>query len=126
MTTATREKFFTFNLGHLLTLLTILASVAGLFAASARSDERQESRLGYIDNKLSDHAAVIALHTDAIAKLDKLGTTRSTANLANDNERISLLQRSVADHEVQLRQLAVMANDLAWIKDEMIRRRKEP
>ena len=124
MTTLMREKFFNFNIGHLLTLVAILASGVGVYSASTRSDQRQESRLEFIDIKLADHAATLALHTDAIAKLDKLGTTKSATSLANDAERIASLQRTVAEHDIALRQIGVMANDLAWIKGELLRRRE--
>lgn len=124
MTAQMREKFFTFNLGHLLTLVAILASGAGLYSASARSDERQAARLDFIDVKLADHSSTLKLHAEIIANIDKIGTTKSTQSLASDSDRIAIIQRAVAEHEITIRQLGIMANDIGWIKAELLRRKQ--
>jgi hypothetical protein len=126
MNPSSREKFLTFNIGHLLTLISIIGGAVGVYTAFSRSDERQEARLTYHDAQIADHAHAISAHTEAIAKLDRIGTTRNTEAIATETRDLALLRAQVAEHEIALRKLDVITNDLAWIKQEMMRQRTQP
>lgn len=84
-----KEKFLQFNIGHLLTIITLVGSAVGVWVSIQRADASQEVRL-------AGHETALATHT-----------------------------RIIAEHDASLRRIGIMANDIAWIKEEMQRRRND-
>ena len=125
-----REKFWNFNVGHLLTILMIAGGLLSIYATAVRSAEQMlgsitahEKQFAYFERRLDAQAKLQEAQTEALARIDKTGTTKSGSTLANDHANIIELQGAVKSLDLIARQIPVMANEIGWIKSELIRRK---
>lgn len=111
-----KQVFFQFNIGHLLTLVTILISVVVLYG-------QREREMAVIQTTIEAHGSTLRDHGERLGIMDKTGTTASTARVFADHQALVALTARVDSQAVAIAKMEAMATDIAWIKAELLRRR---
>jgi hypothetical protein len=116
-----RQEFFQFNLGHLITLLSIVGSAFLLYG------QRERDR-AVMQTTIEAHTVVLKDHGERLTDMDRQGTMANTArNAADHNLLVTLTTRVDAQASTLASALAKidpMATDVAWIKAELLRLRE--
>ena len=113
-----KMPFIQFNLGHLLTIVSIVGSVVLLYGQRERDNANMLSTL-------ESHSVILKDHGGRLNEMDRQGTMASTAKTTADHNLIVALTARVDSHAVALNKVETMATDITWIKLELQRKRAE-